>query len=66
MVMEDATASAGVVAVTVQPFVKTGIFSTSATVNLEKPKARFMPVNAEIGSEIGRTPFALQGIQGVY
>jgi hypothetical protein len=65
MVMEDATASAGEVTVAVQPFVKTGIFSSSATVNLERPQARFMPVagSGQPSSALGLRPFEFKGIQ---
>jgi hypothetical protein len=41
-ILEDATAVAGVVTLSVDPFIRTGLFSTSATANFLRPAVRMI------------------------
>ncbi|MBA5779500.1 hypothetical protein H2509_20410 [Stappia sp. F7233] len=68
MITEDATAAAGVVTVTVEPFVRTNIFTTAAAVHFDKPKAIFIPEPNSDAFEfgIGPRPFSFQAIQRIY
>jgi hypothetical protein len=67
-VLEDATASSGVVTITVEPFVKTTLFTAAATLNLVKPVCKMF---IEEGSwdaprDIEDQPIQFTGIQAVY
>lgn len=66
-IVEAATAASGVVTVTVEPKVKTTVFTTAATVNFEKPVARFMGVPNSQSFEfgVGPRPFSFKAIQRI-
>lgn len=67
MITEAATASAGVVTVTVEPAVKVNVFTAAATVNFEKPVARMMPLPGSDAFQfgIGPRPFSFKAIQRI-
>ncbi len=65
MVTEDVTAVDGVAALTVQPFIHTTIFTTSATALFDKPHAKFRPVTNSDSFDYGagRGRFSFQATQ---
>lgn len=68
-VLEDVTASSGGAAtLTVEPFVKTSIFTDDATVNLIKPKVKmFLDSESwQAPRDIISSPISFRGIQAVY
>ena len=67
-VLEDVSAVAGVVTITVEPFVKTTLFTASATLNLVKPVCKMIVEEGswEADRDIEDQPIAFTGIQAVY
>ncbi|MTH95180.1 hypothetical protein [Roseibium sp. RKSG952] len=64
---QQKTASGGTMTVSVLPLVKTNVFSSAASVNLEKPHARFMPIpnSDDFSFGLGPIPFSFKAIQRI-
>lgn len=65
-VAEDATASSGVVTVSVEPGVSTSLFTTSAAVHLDRPKAEFILETFDFEETANPTPVSFVASQRIY
>lgn len=65
LVMEAATAVAGVVTLSVEPHIKTNIFSSAATANFDRPKCKMMLEDYSGPRGLAPSPVSVSAIQRI-
>lgn len=65
MILEDATAVGGVVTLAVDPLIKTGVFTTSATANFVRPPVRMMLTEFDPPTGVALQSLKLSAIQRI-